>query len=719
MTHPDYDVYLGDPSNLQGYRLKAFTRDQAPSIAAKFSTAAQSETDLDLLKSASILDMSGGMFQIDWSDRQKLARVKGVYNRYDGFLYPMPNLRSPGTSFTGYYPTAKCESESIAFLTIGDFSAGNFHNFLYKLDGSAAPGITNIPLPALAATTVNGNVNTIAFHKGFVFVGIEQSSGVAVSAQRYNIAAGTWQDIGGGVTKFFTLRNLLYGINYQSTISSITNETIAGFATYTAVTTAGRTDSGGYAYDAIEFNGAAYIAKPDGIFRFDGTNAIRVLKHVTKQLHEFNGAIYFLSKNWLYKFDGTNITRLQYFGYPYTFDNTTPTPQMSLSSNTDYLFIICVNPIIGYDIPDTITSPTQCNDTIWAYDGIGFTIISERDSNIGSLYAFGLIATNNRLFRISASNSTGANKTFIFFFDLNNLFKTTDIDSGAALDYTISAFDDGFPNIQKALEKIESLHKGLIAGDQLLISYKFYDGTNWSSWYNAGILSSTSILNSLETTDDTHRLFKRFKINIIMNAIASNSSVALRSCSFRYTLQPRVRWRWQAHIMADGNKKSKDNNNSFITNDSNELTNLITKSIRRKTPSYMLSPDFGYLKSTINNTALSFIIKGQVPTYTDPYNEYPLVALKNDSNVWEIFRVSNVSYNSGADETTITILERGYLNITAAQISANAEFHLCYKVYINRLLRENTILDPNTINQQATSLESQIQREFLLEIVEV
>ena len=62
----DYDILLGDHTGLHGYRVRSITRDSAPLIAPRFSTGAQSQTDLDLLKSKSLDNFAGGMFQREW-----------------------------------------------------------------------------------------------------------------------------------------------------------------------------------------------------------------------------------------------------------------------------------------------------------------------------------------------------------------------------------------------------------------------------------------------------------------------------------------------------------------------------------------------------------------------------------------------------------------------------------------------------------------------------
>lgn len=707
-----YDVYLGDISSLQPYRARSFLRDSAPQIATRFSTGSQGQSDLDLLKSFSLDNVSGGMFQKKFDLTTKVARAIGTYNKYDEHVYPAPLHPTAATAVSaGYYPVAKAESDNVSFIAYGAFAAGTFYNLLYMI--TYGGGYTNVVLPAALQNNFACNISGIYIHKKYLFVASTSSTGVA-NNHRYDIDAGTWQDVSGNSVKLCTLRNNLYGIYRDATIYSVTNETAAGAATYTSVTVAGSASINAFVTDMVEYNGAIYISKYDGIFRFDGVSATKILNLYAQQLCVFNGAMYFVAGMWLYKFDGVNVTRIQFFGSEEKVGSAYGA-SLGLSANSDFLFIATASISSNYVNEDKVGSVAAGLRRIYTYDGAAFMLWYETDVTFGTGYSPALVTNFNSLYDIFG-NISGSWQTNWWKMDISALFGIAGASTTSLLEITSSEFDDQFPNIFKTFEMFELEYKNILAGDVITIKYQTYDGAVWSAWNTLGTITSTSS-NRIEANPPNQKLFKRIKFNVSV-VFAAGSDLVIKALSLRYTLQPRMRWRWQITLMASGNGATLDRAGAQITSDSNALNNAVTKSVKQKTPLFMLAPDYGIIKTTVNAAALSFIVPGQIATYTDPYNEYPLIAIKNASGVWEVLRVSNVVYNSGTDETTVTVLERGYYGVTAASLNAGAEVHIAYKVYVTRLLRDNTILDDNTYAEQSSG-ESQLQREFMLEITEV
>lgn len=703
MSNSLYDLYLGDVTNLQGYRIKSMVRDSAPLVSSKFSTGKQGQSDLDLLKVESVANVGGGQFQRQHIEPTKVARVVGNFNRFDENVYPTVP-RSAALSPTPFGNIlCKAENSQYVFAGFSYVSGSITTQYLYYMVAGAT-NFTLITLPAAMtgnAESINGHMVGMAIHRGYVFMGMQHPNG-EMNNYRYNIAAGTFQDIGGRSSLWGVLRGILYTINKDGTIYSCSNEFTAGAITYTSLDTIGNASQPN---DMQEFNGALWIAKPEGIFRWDGVKGVKVLDHVTTKLQVFNGALYFVSGNWLYRFDGASVTRLQYFADSFG----------GFAASTDYLFIATLVTTSTYQTTDKFGTQNTTDNLrrIYMYDGVGFYLLDERTCLNSSTAYSNLYYTGNYLFDYNLDNGTVSN----YRYEMNKTFIASAVTTGSKIDITTSDFDDGFPNVFKSLEAIEVEYSGIVAGDTIAVGYQYHDGTAWSSWVSLGNITSTSG-NRIEINDSTKKLFKKLKISVIA-APTAGTTLAVKGVSWRYSLQPRVRWRWQANLIAYGNGKVKDRNGAAINSDANALTNQILKAVKQKTPLVMLSPDYGQVKAQITNAALSFIVLGQIPIYTDPYSEYPLVGVKNNSGVWEVLRVSGVSYNSGTDETTITVLERGYLGVTPAQINAGAEFHLAYKVYATRLLRESPILTDNTYNEQATTAESQLQREFMLEITEI
>lgn len=702
MSNSLYDLYLGDAGSIQGYRCRSLQRDSAPLVANRFATGAQGQTDLDLLKSASVDNLAGGMFQRQTKDPQKVARVIGMFNKYDENVYPTPPRSAALSPAPFGNILAKAENSQYIFASFCYVSGGIATNYLYKA-AAGATVFTQITLPAALASGVQattGNITGLCIHRDSLFINVQHPNGEQ-NNYRMNILTGAFQDIGGRSTLSVPLRGVLHTITNASAIYAATNEFAAGPATYTLIDQAGAAT---IPNDMLEYNGALWIAKPDGIFRFDGVRSVKVLSLVTTKMQVFNGAIYFASSNWLYRFDGSNVVRLQYF--PETFGGFT--------ASSDYLFIATYALLSTYLTSDKSGSGYPATDSmrrIYTYDGAAFGLMDERQAtNVSAQYS-NIYYTGSTLFDYNVNNGTISN----YVYDLSTLFSAAAVTTSSKLDVTTSEFDDGFPNIYKSLEIIEANYSGLGAGDSIAVTYQYHDGKVWSAWTSAGTITS-STTNQLEITDSTKKLFKRLKINLVLSP-AAGSAAALHGVSWRYTLQPRMRWRWQINLLAYGTPDLLTLNNTDPGLNANAVSNNILKAIKQKTPLFMLAPDYGIVKTGITSAALVFIVKGQPPIYTDPYNEYPYVSVMNSSGVWEVLRVASAVYSSINNETTVTVLERGYYGISPAAINANAEFHIAYKVYVTRLLRDAPVLDTTTYNEQPSG-ESQLKREYLLEITE-
>jgi hypothetical protein len=705
-VNTDHDVLLGGaPDDLNGYMVRSFVRDTAPQVAARFSTGAPGQTDLDLLKSASVDNMAAGMFQRTWNDANtdQVARVVGLFNKYDENTYPAPPRSGLTAETSDYQISAVAEGEYYSFVALWSQTAGTFSNKIYKIDSSGT--ISAVALPANLSTNLLSGISGMCLHKKYLIV-CQDFTETPGAIFRYDIAANTWQNLSGAAAFPFTIRNQLYVITYANTVFAATNEEAAGSATYTAVERVGASTVA--ALDVIEFNGAAYIAKRDGIYRFDGVRSVRVLKLFTRQLKEFQGQIYFRSGAWLYSFDGAVVRRLQYFGVD---ENQA---YYGLAANNDYLFINTLTGAVGYvgkDSPDALSALNR----VYAYDGVGFSLIGENEDDADYGY-MGIVCSSNYLYGWVGYVNLGSPETSRYKYELDSIFVAADVTTASRLEFTTSEFDDGFPNIYKSLEYINLDYDELDPDDDITIKFQTYDGEEWSTWHTAGVVDTTTG-NIVEVTGITTKLFKRLKISVVVTLSAA-STTTIKGLSIRHTLQPRIRWRWQVGLVASGNKNTYDRNNVLIEADSNALTNQIAKAIKQKTPVYFTSPDYSVLKTTVNAAALTLVFQGQIPLYTDPYGETQLIVVKNDNNAYEILRVVSATYASGTDQTSIVVKERGYLGVTAAAITAGKVMRLCYKVYVTRLMREATVLDENQYAQQTTG-ESQIQREYLLEITEV
>lgn len=724
---PDYDILLGDQATLQGYRTRFLIKSSASTIAPRFSTGAQSQSDLDMLKSASIDDFGGGMFQNAWEDKHKASRVVGFYNRYNDSLYPTPEFNTTGQGvITAAHPqlnntwriTAKVESELYVFVAFSQVSGGNLNNSLFrkaKYTGSA--DWVEITLPVGVGTGALGisdisPITDLSIHKGFLYVSgqVENAtaSGTHFTNFRYSLAAGTWQNLGGYGVMMRPLRGVLYHLNINGTIYAMSNELAASAATYTAIDQVGVNDVSNTFIGAEEFNGALWIFKVDGIFRFDGLKATRVLPLKATIVTQYNGALYFGSSNWLYRFDGTNLEKIQYFGQAEVLS--------SFSVSPDFLFIqtkvVSSASYIDDPKPDPGTPPPANTYQIrhYYYDGVGFYMLDERSITLTTTLTAACFYVGDTFCFVYPDVNDWYHKQT----DLTKLGLSTSVATTSQLEVTLSDFDDGFPNVLKAQETLRVLFQDKAASDTIVVKYQLYDGQTWGSWLTA----STAATGLIELNAPLDKLYFRIRVNVTVTLSAA-SSISLKGVALGYTLQPRVRWRWQLGLMTEGNSAIETRNNVKIELDANQLTNIITQSIKQKTPVWLTAPDYARVNLAVNAASLSLRVGGQIPVYTDPYGEPVYIAVKNVNNVWEILKVTAVSYDQPNDRTTLTLAARGYLGVTAANIAVDAEVRPIYKVYVTRLLRDAPELLPNVYNQQPTTNESQLQREPSIEVIEV
>lgn len=707
-TVPD-DILLGDKASMQGYRLRSFVRDSAPLISTKFSTGEQGQSDLDLLKVKTWKSFKGGGLNRVWDDDNRGLRCLGFYNQYNDNLYPAvpyTSLSVPNTYLgTNHSVTARVSNSNLTFVAHRE-GPGN-QNRLQKI--TSAGVVTDIALPVAVGLSV-ANIDSLVLHKGYLFV-CGTNPSVGMNVHRFNYLTSTWQDVGGVLRRMATLRGQLYGVNVLNQAFSVTNEEVAGTITYTLLKSFSFADAFTNNPKSItEFNGALWIAIPQGLYRFDGADVVRVLPMNVDAVTTYNGALYFMNDGWLYRFDGVNLERIQYFGD----DELVST--YGLWAFSDYLCILTtVGASSKYSSSDASGTP---NTRVYTYDGVGFNLVFEE--TMAQQYTC-VTSVGSRL--LICSVATGLFTYGYVSVDFSRRYKTTSGTSPYKIEATTSEFDDGFPNIFKSLEAVEVDYSNILSTDVITVAYQYYDGKTWSAWITLGTITYTTD-NRIELVESGSivKLAKAFKVRavgVILGSTASNLS--LKSITLRYTLQPRMRWRWQVGVIAQGFSQHTpimDRLGAEVLGDANDFNNKIIKSIKSKTPIYLFSPDYAQLLATATSSDTTIYVKGQLPIYTDPYNEYPLIAVKNNSGVWEILRVASVLYDGIGDATTIVVKERGYLGITPAQLTFNTQFRLAYKVYITRLLRDAPVLDEITYNEQSTG-ESQLMREFMLELVEV
>ena len=315
-----------------------------------------------------------------------------------------------------------------------------------------------------------------------------------------------------------------------SSVYSVTNETAASAATYTLLKAVGPSEPDTDRPNAfVEFNGAGWIAKNSGLYRFDGADVVKVFPGQCLLLTAHQGALYWHTNGWLYRFNGSLVEKLQYFGNAeYIID---------IQSHLDSLYVLTSTNATDYKFAGSDADGTIDN-RIFEFDGANFRVIFEEDlvvpiNMISSVGNYLVIATGS-----SVSAACSAN--LINFADR---YKVTTSTSQTA--YIITAdFDGGLPNIPKLLRRIQVDVDNTSTTTRATIQYQRFIGSTWSDWstaepfsFSASTTAGTSTINiptsSLVSTTN-RSLFNRSRVKVTIDGTATGLSFALKGGTNQY-----------------------------------------------------------------------------------------------------------------------------------------------------------------------------------------
>jgi len=710
MTKPPYDIFLGNIGEMYGYKTSGFIRDAAPLIAPRFGSAANGQTDLDLSKIATLSDVEGGMFQQFWEDSKKALRVRGIYNPVNKRLHPtLPSQSTSGyTSFTGtQVVTAEVSGFGTSFFATRDGSTNKIH----RVDSAGV--VTTLTIPA-AISGSTCSITGLSLHKQYLFISGMDSATVTFNLHRMDLAALSFQDLGGAFRHTRPLNGVLYGIQSESDFYVITNETIAGAATYTYVKRYGVGSSQiSPVRDFVEYNGALYFTKAEGIYRYDGVDARLVIPIYGSLLTVFNGSMYFMSKNWLYEYSGQSLKKLQYFGRGSNICSMTIIADwlalLSQPANNNYSFG-------GQD------DDANYDSRIYIFDGAGITVFNERLAVSGFPKGTSLSHAGDNLYVFSPSNVTWGSS--IAKYDFADVYKKA-LNNNQGPQIVTSEFDAGFPDVFKSFEGVDIGFDQYLNAETIKVEYALEGSSNYQTLRTLQSVGAGPLYeNDKSFIEATGIVFKTIKIRVTMTT-PLNSYMTLGPVSISYTLQPRYRNRWQVTIPINGDDQTEiitDGSGGTITRVANDTAYELSKLIISKNKFYMIGPDYGRVKTSVSSSDIELRIKGRFMYFPstqieDSILDYPVLAFRLASGDWYFQRMRQGPYDAVNNETVLYFGPRNYLGQTAVAIPVDTEVRQAFPVFVTRLIRDNLIIDDTTVNEAATG-ESQYQRSIVLEITE-
>lgn len=745
-------VYLAnEPFNVVSYQ-----RSVAADIIPRFGSAAQGETDLDLLKALTQTSFRGGMFHKEFDDGETVSSVKGGYfNDFDKSLYftPKPLRYQAGGAAMGINGVAAhCSHLGFLYLISANEAPGGGYSLFSIRNTDQAT--TYFTLPAALASN---EPTDMVVHGGQIFICSDKLGSSGVGTHRFDGLTNTFVDIGGGFRKLVSWRGVLYGINRSGDIYIITNEFGAGTATFTFAKRAGLPPPAGgtsitfdYLNDVRLFNGAIYLAKSDGLFRYDGVDIATVFDYSDNVATDnfkfaavFNGRYYYTIGSKIFEFDGSGVTLLQ--------DLTAGYQIRSMTGGTDRLWIgaqLAAGVPGVWNDKDGNIPVTYYAHKVFCYNGVGFFMYMDFDPSTGGYFQFVqslVIQSYSKLYFIVADGylnvSLEPRSSGTFYnvwpladeFTINNLSASIDryvvVESGE--------IDNGFPSVFKTLNGLSVDYDGFETGKtSFYISAQFLTDTGWSDYM---LLWNTQNVGALGATNDYQlhersgfgspalvqglQSYTRMRYKILATMVAGSTLTTvprIRKLTLRYTLQPRTRKQWQITLSFKG-LDPRNLNTARIDNKKDDrsasyLRRIIHNAYYSKIPILFYDVDFTELKTLAPYSAKGthFFGSGSVLAFANPNNPK-----------WLNRRVSNVVWDEINDKTTFDIDNFGYRipigaatgNVADVLTEVDFQVRRSHAVYITSVVNDRYDLS-QTVRGDKNGY-SNYEGEITLKLVEV
>lgn len=735
------DVYLDQ----ERIPLRSLNRSSADDLVARFGSPEKGQTNLDMLKAITQKSFRGGMFQKYFDDDEMVDYIRGgQYNKLDKKLYfsPLmgrsdvsvaaPSKNSVSTSMDANCATAKCFFNGYLYIAYRNYPSGAITNRLDKID-LATNTRTAITLPSAIANSTCP-VTTMVAHRDKIFIGgksIDTGSNFAV--HRYDgvttfsaLAAGTGR-------KLVSFRDKLY-VQGVSDFALITNE-MSGTAALTVIKA-----GVGVAYSGMEtvhdvqvFNGAVYILKADGLFRFDGVDVTVVFdfqNNVSLQNFRlssvFNGRMYWVIKNTIYEFDGVNLTPLQDFSDGYEI--------ISLESGSDRLWIgtryskstKSIFPSENFPDPVEVENYTYAAVT---FDGVGFFEFAAelhipQNAGDGQLpLSFPVIPTLVNgfsravwIFPLTWQNESSEPRSSGYYFynvDLQNEFDLSLVGDDRKLEVFSSSIDAGYPSVPKVLNGVMVDADGFDAENVTLELFvkTNYQGTisdwelAWSSAHNiADGVSEDFLLHDESDIAEPELQLKPPKFNsieyYILAKVKDGYTVTeiprISSVTLRHTLQPKPKRQWQLTIPVVGVDHSGFETLPGETRESTAIRRKILKAKQDGLPVLFYDIDYSKVKDKDDQITIAGI---------DWLEDQDVIAIKKAEGNWINRRLSSLTYDDINHQTIADLDDVGLRhNIGGStdskwSFSVDNEVRKSYAVYVRDIQSENIVAGINEANE--------------------
>lgn len=739
------DIYIDN----EPFRITSYQRGTTDDMVARFGSAEKGQTNLDLFKAATQKSWRGGMFQKKWADEEMAGYISGFHhNPLDEKLYLTPEMDT-NTNGSGMDPagvTAWCHFNGnlyIAYRTADPSAA----NAVRKINLSTGT-VTSVTLPAAISGAIC-YITSMIVHGTHIFLAGKDINGT-FTVHRYdgNTTFTSLVNTNVNCVYLVSFNDKLYGMGLVG-FFLITSE-FSGTAGTTSIKVVGASETGLVnVHGLIEYNGAVYIAKTDGLFRYNGVEVQTVINRRNnvstnnfKNMTVFNGRLYWSERGIIYEFDGVNIVQVVDMSDAYTIIN--------MAGGDDRLWISVRYNATSASIyeSDNFTDPIVTETYtygLFTYNGIGFyqykSVTHSNDNGHGD-YAYAInftaIPTDGYISWFHANvylNASLETRSSGFKWYQQSLASEFNLDQiGTSRESVIigSVFDAGYPSVTKTLNAVMAEYENFGSNILMVVEIrKVYEGTQsaWIEVFRSDNVSATGADNDYFLHDQVYdeaatdlatepHLFHHIEYKITVTVSGALTEIPKwQTLTMRYTLQPRMRRQWVIGIALFGDDESDIDIQELAdgtreTRKAMELRRIIYDAYENKLP--ILFYDIDFTQANYNSGTSKWELSGVHMIKTNDF-----IAIKQDDDTWYNSRVT-ATPDIGTDKTALDFHNIGQrLGIGGAAIDTwtnGTEVRKSYAAYVRRIQQERVIPDDITVNTEAGY--SDYSSELVIEIIE-
>lgn len=727
-----------------GYPVRTYYRGVTDDLVARFGSPEHGESNLDLAKVASQKGWRGGMFQKKFDDPEMAEYIRGAHhNPLDSALYMVPAMDTlvGSQQMDQEGVTASCVANGNIYIAYRA-ALPNSGNRLLKIDVSSR-AVTSITLPTKVQNSLCP-ITTMDAGVGFLWVAGKMGNPTAsFPIHRMNLSNQAFTEIPNtSVRKLRFWRDKLYTIGL-SDLYSLTNLTgAADKVKSTKIKTVGVTepDLDENVHDLFDFNGALYIAKTDGLYRYDGVDVYPVFDYRSSIEYEnfrfgavFNGRYYFtLGDRKLYQFDGTNLELIQDFSDSYFITG--------LSSAPDRLFINAVyNKRSATIFPsEAFKENVELENYTYAliqYNGIAFSeYATDLYTGGGKVGGFDLpvehtlISAGGTFWWVVPDmyfNSSLEPRSYgfkVYYAKRANDFNTAKLKAGHRFEVYSSEIDNDYPSVDKVLLGVQIDYRGFdFSKVNLTLEVATRQGggsySEWVKVWDSDQADSIpdvndyylheQVVGELETEP---LIYKQIKYRLVGEVLPVPGALAtvprVRSVTLRYSLQPRPRLQWGLGLAIVSSEYDP-----YIANRKRQW---LYNAYRNKKPVLFFDADYAKVLSydgplddaAVTVSGFEWLRDGDVVMFETDFTNVCRMITEVDSFDGETttFRTRPFGARLGINGGTLF-----------GTIRPGHRIRKCHVVQVTKIHSERYILQPDSINDDngASNIESELQVDLI------